>query len=100
MLVMRRHLSVLGEALSKNRKLKKLYMTSMGWCDGWAALFRGISNSVSLEEINFNYNEFGDKEALSFAAGCQIHHVCWLEYTIQVAVQPVFYTRKAGLTRH
>ena len=62
--------SVLGEALSKNRTLKKLYISSMNSITsfGWAALFRGIANSVSLEEINVSYNKFGDKEALSFAA--------------------------------
>ena len=59
----------LGGALSKNRKLKKLYICStITSIVGWSALFRGISNSVSLEEIVFSYPEFGNEGALSFAA--------------------------------
>jgi len=62
--------SGLGEALSKNRKLKKLYIcgTDITSIVGWSALFRGISNSVSLEEIVFSYAKFGNEGALSFAA--------------------------------
>ena len=61
---------ILGEALSKNRTLKKLYISSMKSITsiGWAALFRGIANSVSLEEINVSYNSIGNEGAVYFAA--------------------------------
>ena len=60
--------SILGETLSKNRTLKKLSLDHVeSTTPGWAALFRGIANSVSLEEISIKYNRLGNEEALSFA---------------------------------
>ena len=62
--------SILGKALSKNRSLKKLSLSNFesSTSTGWAALFRGMTSSCSLEEISICYIKFGNEEALSFAA--------------------------------
>ena len=66
--------SALGIGLGKNSKLKKITMEEDIDITpaGWAAFFRGLSNSnFTLEDININSNQIGDEGALAFAAAAR-----------------------------
>lgn len=60
----------LGTALGKNNSIKKLHMTDIRYIapNGWSALFRGLSNIDSLEEVSLYESVIGNKGVVTLSA--------------------------------